>query len=262
MVIKMNKYVERKNEILAILSEQGSMTNSDIEKLFDISPASARRLCAALEADGSVIRRRGGIRVTPQSQAAYSFELKSQEFGEEKIRIAKCACESVHDDDVVFLEAGTTVYQCAVTLAERISEGKCKNVTVFTNSLNNLRVLSPVTGVLLVGGEYRPARQDFVGYLSERFLRNLCFDHAFIGVDAIDEQEGLMVMDADTARLDEVLLKKTASVSIVAHSDKFGKRSLLPFGSLNDVDNIITDTNLDLESYSRYSKFAAEIIRV
>lgn len=254
-------YEERKKQVLQHLTQSGKLSLHELEDIFHLSPATIRRMCASMESDGSIIRVRGGIRIASNTQTDYSFEHNSVEYVNEKIRIAEVVCRSIRDNQSVFLESGTTVYQCALCLADRIQNQSCKNVTIFTNSLNNLYVLAPVTQVNLIGGSYRSERQDFVGHLTERFLQNLYFDHAIIGVDGISQNSGLMVMDFNTAHIDERLLGQSSQVTVVAHSGKFDKRSLLSFATLNDVSRIVTDSGLSDEHYRTYSRYAAELIR-
>ncbi|MBR2187981.1 MAG: DeoR/GlpR transcriptional regulator [Eubacterium sp.] len=255
-------YEERKKQVLQHLSQSGRLSQQELQDIFQLSPATIRRLCAAMEDDGSVIRVRGGIRIASGTQTDYSFEHNSVEYADEKIRIAEAVCRSIHDNQTVFLESGTTVYQCALCLADRIRRQICKNVTVFTNSLNNLYVLAPVTHTSLIGGGYRQERQDFVGHLTERFLQNLYFDHSIIGVDAVNQESGLMVMDFNTAHIDERLLSQSSQVTVVAHSGKFEKRSLLSFATLDDVSRIVTDSRLSDDLYRDYSRYATEVVRV
>ena len=255
------KFETRKNKVLSLLNEKGTLSNAELAELFDLSPASVRRFSAELAEDDSVIRIRGGLRIAPHAEPNYSFDSQSQEYTEEKHRIAELACRYVRDDQIIFLESGTTVYQCALALTSRIRSSSLKNVTIFTNSLNNLYALSPVCKVMLVGGEYRAERSDFVGYLCERFLRTFCFDHVFLGLDAISACGDLMAMDFDTARICETLLQHANSVTVVAHSAKFSKNSLLPFASLDDVARVVTDSDLSDEEFLRYSLYSAELLR-
>jgi len=245
-----------------VLSRKGKISISELEHSFNLSPASVRRLCARLETEGAALRTRGGLRSIPETQLDYSFEIKAQEYSAAKERIAEYCCNFLRDGQTIFLESGTTVYQCAMALAEHIRSGELKNITVFTNSLNNLRALSGAAPVNIVGGLYRPERQDFAGYLCERFLRNLNFDHVIIGIDAIDPQDGVMALDFDTARVDETLLSQSQNVIVVAHSAKFRKHSLLSFASVQDIDAIVTDAGLSDETYEQYVRAGAEVIRV
>ena len=257
-------YEKRKQQVLNYLSQNGRLSTSEIQEIFAISPASVRRLCSAMESDGSVIRVRGGIRISADQQQApqYSFESKSREFSNEKLRIAEAAVRMIKDGQCVFLESGSTVYQCAISLAEKISSGQLKNIRIFTNCINNLNVLSPVVTVNLIGGQYRVERQDFVGHLTERFIKGLYFDNAILGIDSVNEKGGLMAMDFDTALIDECLIDQSNHVTIVSDSGKFGKNNLVSFATLDDVNTVITDTNLSKEDYKLYSKYSAEIIRV
>ena len=102
---------------------------------------------------------------------------------------------------------------------------------------------------------------DFVGHLSERFLKGLYFDNAILGIDAINENGGIMDMDFDTALIDECLIEQSNHITIVSDSGKLGKNSLVSFATLDDIDTLVTDSNLSNEAFKLYSSYAAEIIR-
>jgi DeoR/GlpR family transcriptional regulator of sugar metabolism len=252
----------RKEQIMAELNKKGSLTVKELEEMLHLSPASVRRLAAALEKNGAVLRVRGGIRLNSRSQDTYSFDIQEKEASAEKTRIARYAVGQIHDRQTVFLESGSTLMQCAVALAERIRVKNFSEVTVFTNSYLNMKILESVTRTILVGGVYRSARQDFAGILCERILSEYYFDHAIIGADAINPNYGLMVLDFDTARIDEILTKQSSRLTVVAHSSKFWKNSLIPFASLDDVSSIITDTGLSDEKLRSYKNAGCDVIRV
>lgn len=259
----MNKVEIRKNELLEILGSRKNMRISEVAKVLDISLPTARRLCAALAEEGKIIRAHGSVSSLDVLDDKYSFEQLKNEHLEEKIKIGSYAASLIQNNQVIFLEAGTTIAQMALALAERIKKGELTGLVIFTNSLLNLEILHPVQEkIILLGGQYRERRKDFIGYFSELSLKRLQFDHCFLGADAISTKGGIMAMDLDTVRFDAELIKHSEKVTVLAHSGKFNKTSLISYVDLNEVSSIITDRNLEELIFTDCESAGATVIRV
>ena len=258
----MQKSELRKQELLTLLKERGRLSVREIADAFSVSLPTVRRLCAALAEDGKVVRTHGGIQLLPDVEAKYLFEKKDREAGEEKVRIAQYAVTQIRDGQIIFLESGTTVRRLALSIAQYRADGLLPNIKIFTNSLINLQILSPVCSVTLVGGLYRPERHDFIGYIGERIIRGLRFDHCFIGADAINLTDGIMASDVETVRFDELLISRSDQVSVLASSDKFSKHSLISYAGLHEITTIITDTGIAEDMLLGYDTARADVVCV
>lgn len=258
----MHKVDQRKKELLDMLQASESVSVTEIAQRLDISLPTARRLCVQLASDGKATRIRGGLKQLVPSKSTYSFDSLRNEHVEEKARIARYASTLVESNQVVFLEAGTTLRHFAIALAERIRNQELTNVVIFTNSLVNLDILYPVTNILMIGGQYRDERKDFVGYLSELSLKGLRFNYCFLGADAVSITGGVMAMDMDTVRFDAELVTHAEKTVILAHSDKFRKNSLISYVDVTNVDSIITDSGLNEEIAQEYRRRNLPLILV
>jgi DeoR/GlpR family transcriptional regulator of sugar metabolism len=256
----MGKIADRKVRLIEYLKEKGKLSVSEVGELFGISLPSARRFCAGLEKEQLVIRTHGGIRFIPPIETAYTFDVLDTEYNAEKETIAKNAIGMVKDNQCIFLEAGTTVKQFAIVLAGRIRKGEFPNLKVFTNSLANLEVLEPVCSVTMIGGLYRPERRDFSGFLCEKLLHTLRFDQCFLGADAINLADGIMGMDIETVRLDEILVMRSDKTIILTNSEKFRKHSLISYCSVDDVSAIITDSKLPKDIEKEFEEAGINIL--
>lgn len=249
----MSSKMSRDDKVLELLEQKNRLSVKEISEAFQISDASARRLCKKLADAGKVLRMHGGIRRLDVGLSGfeYQYDKLAQESLDAKIAIAKYAVSLIEPGSIVFLEAGTTIKQVAVQLAERIREENL-NITVYTNSLQNLQVLSEVTQVNMTGGQFRMLRQDFSGYIAEKTIKTLWFDYCFIGADAINIKDGIMASDIDTVRFDELLVMRTKRSYVLAHSEKFYNHSLISAVSTTEVSGIITDNKLRKEVCSEY----------
>ena len=234
----------REEQLLAELQQRGNMTIKEIAEVFQVSEPTARRLCASVSRNSQAVRTHGGIKYFSVAVFDYSYDTLENINIAEKQRIARHAASMISDKDIIFLEGGTTLHHLALALAERLNNNDLKEVKVFTNSLNNLMTLSPLCKVTVVGGEYRPKRRDFVGYIAEKTVKNLYFQACFLGVDAIDLGEGMMATDIDTVRLDELLVTRSEKRVVLADSSKFNHRSMLSYAAIDAADIIITDAGI------------------
>lgn len=226
----MTKVEIRKNELLEILHSRKSLRIYEVSEILNVSVPTARRLCASLADEGKLNRSHGSISSLDAETTRYSFDKLKKEHLEEKIRIAHHAASMIQSNETIFLEAGTTVQQLSIALAERIQKKELEDLVIFTNSLINLEILYPVyKKIILLGGEYREQRKDFVGYFSELSLKGLRFNCCFMGADAISAQNGIMAMDLDTVRFDAELIQHSERSIILAHSDKFNRNSLISY---------------------------------
>jgi len=257
-----NKTRKREELIMEELQKNGKMTIKEMVLKFDVSEPTARRISTSLANQNKVVRTHGGIQLLPNSDFKYSFsELESRHI-EEKQRIAQYASKMISDNDVIYLESGTTIHHLATALAARLQKNELKNLTVFTNSLNNLLLLSTLCQVTVIGGEYRPERRDFAGYITEKLIKCFNFKYSFLGADAINLNEGVMAAGIDTVRFDELLVTRSEHVVILADSTKFNMRSLVSYASIDEIDTIITDKNLPASVQSDYTNSGVNIVCV
>ena len=243
----MSKQTQRTETILNILKIRQRLTTIEAMELLDVSESTVRRLFSELEQEQKVIRRYGGIQLANKTPGEYSFDRLIESHQEEKEAIAVCGLRYIQDSDILFFDSGTTLYYLCQALAQKLEAGEIKDLTVFTNSLANLQILSPVCRVILIGGEYRQKRMDFAGYASNKFISHFNFTKCFIGADGISLEEGLMATDSDTALMAELAISRSEQTIVMTDAGKLGKRSFLSYASLDQADCIITGRTADPE---------------
>lgn len=243
----MNKQAQRTETILNILKTRQQLTTTEAMELLDVSESTVRRLFGELEQEQKVIRRYGGIQLANKTPGEYSFDRLMESRQDEKEAIAALGINCIQDSDILFFDSGTTLYYLCQALVPKLESEEIRDLTVFTNSLANLQVLSPVCRVILIGGEYRPKRMDFAGYASNKFIGHFNFTKCFIGADGICLEEGLMATDSDTALMAELAIARSEQTIVMTDAGKLGKRSFLSYAPLDKADRIITGWNADPE---------------
>ena len=236
---------DRENTVLEALKLRKKLNTEEVTEMLAISDSSARRLFIELERTGKVVRTYGGIHLVSSQGPVYSFEELEGKNLIAKQQIAECAADIICDDDFVYFDGGTTLLQLAIAVKHRLQNNELHRIRVITNSYANLQVLHDCCNVILIGGEYRERRKDFAGYAAERFVQSFSYKKAFLGVDGLDMNEGFMATDTDTAKLNEVVIKRSDESYVLLDSSKFGLRSFVSYAGVSEIKAIITDNNID-----------------
>lgn len=239
---KMERY---ERETMEYLQHHGKISIHKAIKLLDVSESTVRRMFRRLEETQQVLHIYGGVQLISQNVLDYSFEKVETHRTKEKNEIAHKAVQYLSDGDILFLDSGTTLAQFSAVLSERIRRENMKNLTIFTNSLVNLNLLSECARVNLIGGEYRPHRKDFCGYLAEEMVKSLHFDRCFLGTDGYSPSSGFTTTDFLTARLNELVLSCSEKRLVLADSNKFLQSTVVSYSRIQKVDLVITDQPLE-----------------
>jgi DeoR/GlpR family transcriptional regulator of sugar metabolism len=133
-------------------------------------------------------------------------------------------------------------------------------VTVFTNSLANLNLLKDRMNVCLIGGTFRPHRQDFCGYLTDEVIKKLHFTKCFVGADGFSVKNGLTASDFDTARINQLVVAGSDKRILLADTSKAGKASVIHYAPIESVDTLVTNKWLAHEVKAELLKANINII--
>jgi DeoR/GlpR family transcriptional regulator of sugar metabolism len=238
----MSKQLERENYIIKMLLATGRLTTSEVVDALGVSEATVRRIFVSMENSGKIVRNYGGI-ILPSTIIEYSFETHTREAAHEKKIIGKLAADLVEEGDVIYLDCGTTVFSMTLALEERIKNQKITNITIVTNSIANVLVLTPSVSckVVLIGGMYNGARRDFSGILTESYLQSFHFTKCFLGADGVSNSMAVTSTEVEISQLNRSVIKRSDTTYILIDHSKFGKNSFISYARLSDVTGIVTD---------------------
>jgi len=233
---------ERKQTILAILSEQGSISVSTLSQDLGVSEVTIRSDLKELEEKGFVNRTRGGA-----APAMHRDILERQRVRLDiKNRIAKAAAELVKDGDVIMIEAGTTT-----ALVAKYLMGK-RDVHIVTNSLLvfSYARLNPSLQITMTGGEFRRATESMVGPIALETIDKLNVRLAFVGTDGFSVERGMSTHLVEGAEIVKAMKRHAQTTVLVADSSKYGKVGFASVLPLSEVNCIITDSELSSQARS------------
>ncbi|QSB13225.1 DeoR/GlpR transcriptional regulator [Natronosporangium hydrolyticum] len=231
---------ERQQEILRLAQASGRVDVTTLAEQFEVTAETVRRDLTTLERAGALRRVHGGA--IPVERIAFEPALATRDavLTAEKERIAKASLNELPADGAVILDAGTTTARLAQALPTD------RELTVVVNS----PVLAAALGVranlqvLLLGGRVRGKTLATVDDWALRPLADLYVDVAFLGTNGASVERGLTTPDPAEAAVKRAMIAAARRSVLLADHTKIGQDYLARFGSLADIDLLITDTGL------------------
>lgn len=229
---------ERQQLILERARTQGRVEVSPLATELKVTPETIRRDLSALVRRGILQRAHGGA-IPVEQLIGFEPEVRSraQIMTEQKHRIATRALEEVPAQGAIFIEAGSTPGVLADSL---VPDGP---LTVVTNGLPvALRLTAyPDVTVHMVGGRVRGRTLAAVDDWALTCLSNVHVDVAFLGTNGLTAVHGLTTPDAGEAAVKRKILGIAERTILLADHTKLSTVSLHRYGSLQDLDLLITD---------------------
>ena len=248
---------ERKEAILKMLEEEGSVKVSKLTKLFDVSIETIRRHLEALEKEGALKRVYGGAVLKRSEVQNLNYISREKEFIDEKKEIANTAIKYIEEGQSVALNDSTTNIELARALKKNF-----KRLTVITNSLliaNELVDAENFT-VICTGGMLHQRERAFYGNLAENLLSNFIVNKAFISVSGVSLIRGITDFLPEEVQIQRKLIEIAQETIILADSSKIDTVSLMKVEDIHEINLIITDSKLDLKILNKYLKNGIEIV--
>lgn len=250
---------EMRSRILLELDKTDKLSTQDAIRILNVSESTVRRLFSRMEAAQDIVRVYGGIRAN-RSPHPYQYDYLFLKEREAKTKIGRFAGDLVSNYDCIFIDCGTTTIHMIQRLQERVQQGDLHDVTVVTNSITNMELLSHCCKVTLTGGTYSPERKSLAGYLSESFLGQLHFDKSFIGVDGFSFEEGFATSNPDFARLSGVAAAKADHAMVLMDASKIGKRAFMAYDKFEKIHVIITDAAISKQDLEHFQAIGIDVL--
>lgn len=238
----------RMERILAELDREQAVSVAQLCQVTGASEATIRRDLNELARRGKLNKVHGGalpIREEFRGEEP-NMDVKRQLHTPEKMRIARYAAELITNDDVVYLDAGSTIMQMADAI-------QAPNATFVTNSVECAQRL-PQRGLrtYILGGAIKPGTLAIVGVEAMESLKKYHFTKAFLGTNGIALGPGFTTPDPEEAMVKAAAAAQARETWVLADSSKFGAItavSVLPL----DGAGIVTD-RLDDPRYGEHTE--------
>lgn len=226
----------RQRDILSLVEEQGFVATEQLVDAFGVTPQTIRRDINQL-CDKRLLQRFHGGAGRPTSTENEPYPERRRAFQASKKKIGELVAQSIPDGASLFINIGTTTEAVSEALLRR------QNLRVVTNNLNVARILSanPSFEILIAGGELRARDGGIVGQTAANFVSQFRLDFGIIGVSGIERDGSLLDFDARETEISQLIMQHSERLFLVADQSKFGRRAMIRFGSITDIDELYTD---------------------
>ena len=247
----------RRSRILEVVDEKGSVTTEQLVEQLDVSLMTIWRDLTALDSEGRLRKIRGGAtRMVKGRDVEPLFVSKQVVNRQRKEQIAQYAATTlVADNDILFLEAGTTV-------AAMVKYFQQRNLTILGNGLGTMNELSnrlPDMNVYCCGGMLRDVAQTFVGPQAEEFFQRMNARTCFLSATGFTFIEGITDPNPLEIQVKRSMAKSAERVVMLLDSTKFGLKSLSRTLTVDEVDILVTDADAPQEYLAQIAQAGVDV---
>lgn len=227
---------KRLDSIKEYIYQQKTVTLDQLCEDFNVSKNTIRRDIDELVATEKIKKIYGGVTVEGYKPMV-SFDERNISNFHIKQSLAKKAAELVHDNEIIFVDSGTTTMHMIEYIKDK------KNLTILTNSIEVIlrSVPYPNINVISLSGSLNRKTLSFTGPSSAEVLSQFNISKAFLAATGISTIGGASNSSpAETEIKRTALMKSQANYLLVDHT-KFGIISLMTFSNFENINSVITD---------------------
>ena len=227
----------RLRDIETYIHTRKNVTLDELCVTFDVSKNTIRRDINHILQKGSIEKVYGGV---VSAEKLISFENRTVERRNEKAEIGKIAATYVQQNDLIFIDSGTTTCNMMDFLDPDL------HLTILTNSLDviNSAASMPNVHLLMLGSTYKRSTRSFVGVDDMRALEKYNVNKAFMSATGVSLTHGLTNSDLLEYEIKKSIAKRAEKLILLADSDKFGRSTLLTYAGFADLDVLVTSADL------------------
>lgn len=231
---------QRHQKIVELVNERSSIRVTELSEIFSVTEETIRRDLEKLEKETKLIRSHGGAVSLQEDDSEIRFSERVITNVNEKKVIAYEAAKRVVEGDRIILDASTTAWYMSKALPNI-------PLTVITNSTKVVMELSKKEKIEVIstGGRLLSKSLSFVGPIAEKSLTMYHVNKTFLSCKGIHLEEGLSDSNEGQALLKKKMIERSDAVILMVDSSKFGKKAFSLIVPPSEVDEVITDREID-----------------
>lgn len=229
---------DRQDQILELLKNHKTIKVGELADVFKTSELTIRKDLNELNGKNKLHRTYGGA--TTINTREEPLQERRKKKSNQKSSIGAQAVALIKEGDSIFIDNGTTTERIADTLSG------FSRLSVITTGLNIVMALLPHVFVTTYVPEGRIDSRSFsvVGSQAESSLSKYNARIAFIGIDGITIEQGLLNNSYEASATSQIMLKNSQVRVLLADSSKFGNIATISLCPINAIDILITDAGI------------------
>lgn len=247
---------QRRKYILDHIVKDGFVKVSDLAESLGVTQTTIRKDLNYLESQGVLQRAHGSA--IPPSQQMMDLNLSAKKLinFEAKQKIAEKAASLIKSDDSILVASGSTISLFAEALKPK---GRLNVVSISVNISAHLGDIPGIT-VMQVGGILYGNTLSVLGAEASKTIENLYCSKVFFGVDGIDLDYGLTCGTGEEASITQKMMQSSQTKIVLSDSSKVGQRGFARICEVGDIDILITDSGMPLETRQRIENMGVKLI--
>lgn len=247
---------QRRKYILDHIVKDGFVKVSELAESLGVTQTTIRKDLNYLESQGVLQRAHGSA--IPPSQQMMDLNLSAKKLinFEAKQKIAEKAASLIKSDDSILVASGSTISLFAEALKPK---GRLNVVSISVNISAHLGDIPGIT-VMQVGGILYGNTLSVLGAEASNTIENLYCSKVFFGVDGIDLDYGLTCGTGEEASITQKMMQSSQTKIVLSDSSKVGQRGFARICEVGDIDILITDSGMPLETRQRIENMGVKLI--
>lgn len=247
---------QRRKYILDHIVKDGFVKVSELAESLGVTQTTIRKDLNYLESQG-VLQRAHGSAIPPTLQMMdLNLSAKKLINFEAKQKIAEKATSLIKSDDSILVASGSTISLFAEALKPK---GRLNVVSISVNISAHLGDIPGIT-VMQVGGILYGNTLSVLGAEASKTIENLYCSKVFFGVDGIDLDYGLTCGTGEEASITQKMMQSSQTKIVLSDSSKVGQRGFARICEVGDIDILITDSGMPLETRQRIENMGVKLI--
>ena len=251
---------ERQRRILETLEQKGIVRNSELTQMLNVTAGTIRADLRELQQKGLLEIVHGGA-VTRRSFHDVKLQIddRLKLHADKKQRIGTSAASFLENDQTLIIDSGTTTIEVIHHIPPEINY-----LQVVTHDLRIALAAAhlPNVEVLMPGGMVRSLNFALVGPQTTSFLDTINANVAILATNGVSAEYGVTNANLLDVAVKRKIADRAETVIVVTDSSKYGKHQAHTVRMLDEIDILITDTELDDDATQQIESFGVKVVRV
>lgn len=238
---------ERLGDIVSYLQQKQRATTKELSNQFGVTEQTIRNDLSFLEKESKVIRVHGGAKITENET---KFDDRLTENVEEKRRLGKYAATLVEENDIVFLDGGTSILYLIECLPQDIH---IKAITASLPIADKCTILDNAE-IYCLGGMLNKKTKEMYGPKALEDISSMIANKAFIGISGFSLENQFTENNVLSLEVKRKILPTVSQSIIIADSKKENRIGIQRAFSFDEIDLLITGTEVSEKFVEKANK--------